>query len=58
MLSVNDIGMFTVGFVTAFISALIAIKFLLRYVASHDFKVFAWYRIILGLVVLWYFHGI
>jgi undecaprenyl-diphosphatase len=58
MLSMNDIGMFTVGFITAFISALISIKFLLRYVASHDFKVFAWYRIILGLIVLWYFHGI
>lgn len=58
VLSADDFAMFAVGFITAFISALIAIKFLLRFVASHDFKVFAWYRIILGLIVLWYFHGI
>ncbi len=57
MLTTSDMGMFAVGFATAFVSALIAIKFLLRYVASHDFKPFAWYRIILGLIVLWYFHG-
>jgi len=49
------LGMFAVGFVTAFISALIAIKFLLRFVASHNFKIFAWYRIALGLIVIWYF---
>jgi undecaprenyl-diphosphatase len=58
LLSADDLAMFTVGFITSFISALIAIKFLLRFVATHDFKVFAWYRIILGLIVLWYFHGI
>lgn len=56
LLSSDDLAMFMVGFVTAFISALIAIKFLLRFVASHDFKLFAWYRIALGLVVLWYFN--
>lgn len=55
LLSVNDLPMFAVGFVTAFISALIAIKFLLRFVASHSFKIFAWYRIALGLIVIWYF---
>jgi len=55
LLSMDDIGMFAVGFVTAFASALVAIKFLLRFVASHDFKVFAWYRIALGLIVIWYF---
>ncbi|MDP3678138.1 MAG: undecaprenyl-diphosphate phosphatase [Methylotenera sp.] len=56
LLSLDDLGMFAVGFVTAFISALVAIKFLLRFVASHDFKIFAWYRIALGLIVIWYFN--
>lgn len=55
LLSVDDFGMFAVGFVTSFISALVAIKFLLRFVANHDFKIFAWYRIALGLIVIWYF---
>lgn len=55
LLSTDDLGMFAVGFITAFVSALIAIKFLLRFVASHNFKVFAWYRIALGLIVIWYF---
>ncbi len=56
LLSTDDLGMFAVGFVTAFVSALIAIKFLLRFVASHNFRIFAWYRIALGLVVIWYFN--
>ena len=52
LLSSADIGMFTVGFVTAFISAFICVRWLLRYIATHDFSVFAWYRIAFGLVVL------
>jgi undecaprenyl-diphosphatase len=55
LLSIDDLAMFAVGFITAFVSALIAIKFLLRFVASHSFKVFAWYRIALGIIVIWYF---
>jgi undecaprenyl-diphosphatase len=55
LLSVDDIAMFAVGFITAFASALLVIKMLLRFVANHDFKVFAWYRIIFGAVVLIYF---
>jgi undecaprenyl-diphosphatase len=51
----NDAGLFAVGFITAFLAALIAIRFLLRFVASHDFKVFAWYRIVFGVLVLLYF---
>ena len=54
-LSWDDASMFLVGFVTAFLSALVAIRFLLRYVASHDFNAFAWYRIVFGVVVLMYF---
>lgn len=43
------------GTVTAFLVSLIVIRFLLDYVRRHDFRVFAWYRIALGLAVLWYF---
>ena len=57
LLSVSDIGMFTVGFITAFASALLVIKMLLKFVASHNFKVFAWYRIAFGaLVVIYYWN--
>ncbi len=52
LLSSADIGMFAVGFVTAFVSAFICVRWLLRYVAAHDFTPFAWYRIVFGVVVL------
>lgn len=57
LLAWEDLGMFALGFVTAFFAALIATKTLLRYVAHHDFRVFAWYRIIFGIIVLTYFWG-
>ena len=41
-----------VGFVVSFISAFICIRWLIRYVATHDFKIFAWYRIVFGVLVL------
>ncbi|HEX5129196.1 MAG TPA: undecaprenyl-diphosphate phosphatase, partial [Usitatibacter sp.] len=50
-----DLAPFAVGFVVSFVSALVAVKALIRYVAHHDFRAFAWYRIALGLVVLAYF---
>ena len=50
-----DVGPFAVGFIVSFVSALIAVKALIRYVAHHDFNAFAWYRIALGAVVLLYF---
>ena len=40
---------------TEFFSALLAIKTFLRFIAQHDFKVFAYYRIVLGIIVLCYF---
>jgi undecaprenyl-diphosphatase len=52
LFSVDDLGMFGVGMVTSFISAFVVIRWLIRYVATHDFKPFAWYRIVFGLVVL------
>ena len=50
-----DLAPFAVGFVVSFLSALLAVRALIRYVARHDFNAFAWYRIALGAVVLWYF---
>lgn len=40
------------GMITAFLTSIIAIKFLIGYIKRHDFKVFGWYRIILGIVVI------
>ncbi len=51
LLSRNDVAMFAVGTVVAFITALVVIRGFLRYVGGHDFRVFAWYRIVFGLVV-------
>jgi undecaprenyl-diphosphatase len=55
LLHAADLPMFAAGFVMAFISALIAVKGLLRYIAHHTFNSFAWYRIVFGAVVLAYF---
>ncbi len=48
----HDAPMFAVGLVVSFFSALLCIRWLIRYVSTHDFKAFAWYRIVFGLVVL------
>jgi undecaprenyl-diphosphatase len=48
----TDAPYFVVGLVAAFISALLAIKGLLRYISRHDFIAFAWYRIVFGLIVI------
>ena len=52
LLSMDDIGMWAVGFIAAFASAFLCVRWLLRYIATHDFTIFAWYRIAFGLVVL------
>lgn len=52
MLSAADLPLFTVGTVAAFISAFLCVRWLLRYISSHDFTVFAWYRIAFGILVL------
>ena len=52
LLSLADLPLFGVGSVAAFISAFLCVRWLLRYIISHDFTVFAWYRIVFGLVVL------
>ena len=52
LFSANDLGMFAVGLIAAFVSAFVVIRWLIRYVATHDFRPFAWYRIAFGGVVL------
>jgi undecaprenyl-diphosphatase len=51
-LSMDDAPMFLVGLVFSFISAWVCVRWLLRYVATHNFVPFAWYRIVFGLIVL------
>lgn len=52
LLTMADVPMFAVGTAAAFTSAFLCVRWLLRYVASHDFTAFAWYRIGFGLLVL------
>ena len=52
----NEVAILSVGTFVAFIVSIIAIKFLMSYIKSNDFKVFGWYRIILGILVLAYFY--
>lgn len=47
-----DFPVFAIGFVVSFISALLVIRALMRYIANHDFTVFAYYRIIFGALIL------
>jgi undecaprenyl-diphosphatase len=49
---VQMLDLFTIGMAAAFVSAFICVRWLLRYIATHDFTVFAWYRIGFGLLVL------
>jgi undecaprenyl-diphosphatase len=55
LLQMSDVPVFAVGFITAFVTALIVVKLFLAYVSKHNFTVFAWYRIVFGALVLWYF---
>lgn len=52
LFSADDIDVFAVGFIASFVSAFFAVKALLRFIQHHDFTLFAWYRIIFGLVLL------
>lgn len=52
LLSAADLPVFAVGTVFAFFSAWLCIRWLIRYVSTHDFKAFAWYRIVFGTLVL------
>ena len=52
LLSAADAPLFAIGLVFSFLSAWLCVRWLLRYIATHDFVPFAWYRIAFGLVVL------
>lgn len=51
----TELSILIFGIVAAFVVSIAVIKFLLGYIKRHDFKIFGWYRIILGLIVLGYF---
>jgi len=52
LLHANDVPMFAAGFITAFFSAWLAVRTLVRFVANHTYEIFAWYRIVFGLIIL------
>jgi undecaprenyl-diphosphatase len=52
LLSMADLPMFGVGALAAFISAFFCVRWLLRYISSHDFTIFVWYRIVFGVLIL------
>jgi undecaprenyl-diphosphatase len=52
LLSMADLPMFGVGGLAAFVSAFLCVRWLLRYISSHDFTIFAWYRIVFGVIIL------
>ncbi|GAB3406065.1 undecaprenyl-diphosphate phosphatase [Massilia agilis] len=51
-LSAADLPLFGIGGLAAFASAFLCVRWLLRYISSHDFTAFAWYRIVFGIVVI------
>ena len=53
----TEVIVLVVGVLVSFFVSILAIKFLMGYIKKHDFKVFGWYRIILGILVLIYFVG-
>ena len=50
-----EVALLAIGMIVAFVLSIIAIKFLMSYIKKHDFKVFGWYRIILGIAAIGYF---
>jgi len=52
LLSMADLPMFGVGALASFISAFFCVRWLLRYISSHDFMIFVWYRIVFGVLIL------
>jgi undecaprenyl-diphosphatase len=52
LMSFADVPVFAVGLVAAFVSAFVCVRWLIRYIATHDFSAFAWYRLVFGAIVL------
>jgi len=57
LLSSTDLDMWAVGFIASFVSAFLCVRWLLRYISTHDFTIFAWYRIAFGMIVLGTYYG-
>lgn len=53
--SADELIILLIGMVSAFVVSILAIKFLMGYIKNHDFKVFGWYRIVIGILVFVYF---
>ncbi|MDE7014651.1 MAG: undecaprenyl-diphosphatase, partial [Kineothrix sp.] len=53
--SASEWSILLVGMAVAFAVSVVVIRFLMGYIKKHDFKVFGWYRIVLGIIVLAYF---
>ena len=56
LLNSSDIPVFAIGFITSFISALIVITIFISFISRHNFVIFGWYRILVGLITLYYFY--
>ena len=52
LLNSGDMAIWAIGFISAFITAIIGVKFFLKFIKSNDFQPFGWYRIVLSLIVL------
>jgi len=52
MFRAEDVDIFLVGFVAAFVSGMFTVRALLNYIQRHDFTAFAWYRIVFGVFIL------
>ncbi|MCX6720880.1 MAG: undecaprenyl-diphosphate phosphatase [Candidatus Staskawiczbacteria bacterium] len=55
ILDINQFLVLAIGFIVSFVVALVVIKFLINYVQKNNFKIFGWYRIILGIIIIAYF---
>ena len=53
--TLNEVLILGIGMIVAFLVSVFVIKFLMSYIKKNDFKVFGWYRIVLGIIVLVYF---
>ncbi len=56
LLSMEHLPGIGVGFVVSFLSAIVVVRWLLRYVSKNDFKLFGWYRIVFGLIILAFYY--
>ncbi|MES2152360.1 MAG: undecaprenyl-diphosphate phosphatase [Pseudomonadota bacterium] len=52
LLSASDLPLFGIGALASFVSAFLCVRWLLRYISSHDFSAFAWYRIVFGVLIV------